>query len=448
MKSISLLIVSLTWMILVAPSLAQQRNPAEAAILNAFMDQKYKITIQKIDQFLESNQDHPKKINLVSLKAKSMYLAGQDREKSFQTFKSVLVMNGRFEKQVWAGVARFYADMESPLLKGEVSVGLEAATKSGNQLALYRMVGRVKSEIEHLRKEEKQSDLLAFLEKSVSKYESLKPPKTTKRSPFSTRKSKVKNPLSVGDKIPGIGDRATWLKGKEVRSFKEGKIYVIDLWATWCGPCIAAMPHVSKIADQYKEKDVIVLGLAFDPKAATPTNEFVDKNEKKIRYGICEDIDGKLYYEYFQRLNLAGIPSILIVNRQGVLAWVGHPNNMDQPLKEIVAGEYDLVKAKKEFANFGVNSNARKSKKNLGTAGRGSKLAKSLSGLLDNLFQKGDKDKDGLLTNEELSNTFAPDGRVLFDPRRLKGMDANEDGKYSRKEIQSYFSRRNSSRGR
>ena len=81
--------------------------------------------------------------------------------------------------------------------------------------------------------------------------------------------------LRIGDKMPDIGDRAKWLKGEPAKSFVREKIYVLDLWATWCRPCIAAIPHTSRIADLYARHDVTVIGIALDPGASTPTNEFV-----------------------------------------------------------------------------------------------------------------------------------------------------------------------------
>ena len=52
--------------------------------------------------------------------------------------------------------------------------------------------------------------------------------------------------LKVGDKAPPLG-KGQWVKGEPVKEFESGKVYVIENWATWCGPCIAAIPHVTEI---------------------------------------------------------------------------------------------------------------------------------------------------------------------------------------------------------
>ena len=154
-------------------------------------------------------------------------------------------------------------------------------------------------------------------------------------------------PLTIGDQFPPIGKRANWLKGPSVESYSKGKVYVIDLWATWCAPCIEMMPHTSNIADRYAKHGVEIIGLALDPGDATGTQQFVKTNPNMMRYAICEDIDGQLKTEYMTRTGTAGIPTVLIINQDGMLAWKGHPKNMGGPLAEIVLETYDLEAAKR-----------------------------------------------------------------------------------------------------
>src|SRR5262245_10257818 len=66
--------------------------------------------------------------------------------------------------------------------------------------------------------------------------------------------------LSVGDAAPAITvDK--WLQGDEVKKFEKDRVYVVEFWATWCGPCIVMMPHMSDLQQQYK-KDVTFIGFS------------------------------------------------------------------------------------------------------------------------------------------------------------------------------------------
>src|SRR6266700_1173933 len=70
--------------------------------------------------------------------------------------------------------------------------------------------------------------------------------------------------LKVGDKAPPV--KATkWLQGAEVKEFAEGKTYVMEFWATWCGPCIVMMPHMGELQTEYKDKVTFIGFTAKDP---------------------------------------------------------------------------------------------------------------------------------------------------------------------------------------
>ena len=49
---------------------------------------------------------------------------------------------------------------------------------------------------------------------------------------------------------------------KPVKKFEAGKVYVIEFWATWCGPCIASMPHLAELQNKYRGRDVQVISVS------------------------------------------------------------------------------------------------------------------------------------------------------------------------------------------
>src|SRR5262245_14585780 len=83
------------------------------------------------------------------------------------------------------------------------------------------------------------------------------PEKTEKaKEPAKEKKEKAASepaPLYVGDKAPEI-HVAKWVKGAPVTGFEKGQTYVVEFWATWCGPCKASIPHLTDLQKEYKDK--------------------------------------------------------------------------------------------------------------------------------------------------------------------------------------------------
>ncbi|MEY9981773.1 thiol-disulfide isomerase/thioredoxin [Bradyrhizobium yuanmingense] len=44
-----------------------------------------------------------------------------------------------------------------------------------------------------------------------------------------------------------------WLRGEPLSSFQPGKVYIVEFWATWCGPCVAAVPELVQLQEKYKK---------------------------------------------------------------------------------------------------------------------------------------------------------------------------------------------------
>lgn len=169
------------------------------------------------------------------------------------------------------------------------------------------------------------------------------------------------NKLMVGDRAPELAI-TEWVKGDEVTGFEDGKVYVVEFWATWCGPCIAGMPHVSELQKEYKDKGVTVIGVNIwdDPANVDPFMEDRGANpsgDKLMKYTVAiekkiegEDPTrtGEMARDWMRAGGRNGIPSAFIVDQRGYIAWMGHPMSMDEPLEKVVNGSWDLKAAAKE----------------------------------------------------------------------------------------------------
>lgn len=160
--------------------------------------------------------------------------------------------------------------------------------------------------------------------------------------------------LKVGDPAPEIKE-VTWVQGTPVTGLKPGHVYVFEFWATWCGPCIYAMPHLSELAKQYAGKvtfvGVSILEDNHGPKGAAASlekvNTFMQKNPGRMTYNVCVDGGSRQSYmaaTWFRATGQSGIPCSVVVNGEGKVAWIGHPMQLDEVLPRVLEGGLDVAK--------------------------------------------------------------------------------------------------------
>ncbi len=92
--------------------------------------------------------------------------------------------------------------------------------------------------------------------------------------------------LKVGDPAPALMV-TKWLQGKEVKSFEKGHVYVVEFWATWCGPCIVMMPHMSDLQQEFKGKATLISFTTIDKQnPADKVAAFVEKRGPKLQLHV------------------------------------------------------------------------------------------------------------------------------------------------------------------
>ena len=155
--------------------------------------------------------------------------------------------------------------------------------------------------------------------------------------------------LFTGDAAPPLSI-ARWVRGEPVGRLDKGTIYVIEFWATWCGPCVRAIPHISRLQERYKDQDVVVVGIdSAEPDGAAKVPPFIARFGKRMSYRVALDDytgaeEGRTYTAWAKASGEDGLPCALVVGRDGRVAWVGDPRGMDDALAKIVAGTFDPVK--------------------------------------------------------------------------------------------------------
>jgi len=157
-----------------------------------------------------------------------------------------------------------------------------------------------------------------------------------------SKKEPAPQPQGNGTETAKLGQKAaaldglTYVKGDAV-TLEEGKVYVVEFWATWCPPCLTSIPHLTEIQKQFKDKGVTVIGISNEADIEK-VKSFVTEQGEKMNYTVAVDTEGKVGNGYMTAFKQNGIPTAFVVDGQSNVAWVGHPmNGLDEALGRVVA---------------------------------------------------------------------------------------------------------------
>ncbi|MEI7984002.1 MAG: TlpA disulfide reductase family protein [Armatimonadota bacterium] len=153
--------------------------------------------------------------------------------------------------------------------------------------------------------------------------------------------------LGPGSPPPAL-DVKTWYKGTAVTEFDKNKTYVVEFWATWCGPCIQSIPHITELAK--KNTDVTFIGVSiWEEDKDSNVKNFIDKMGEKMDYNVGYSGNKTGMSEsWMQASGQNGIPTAFIIKNNEV-QWIGHPMDMENPLAEVKAGTFKLAEFKAKF---------------------------------------------------------------------------------------------------
>jgi len=147
--------------------------------------------------------------------------------------------------------------------------------------------------------------------------------------------------LKVGDPAPATRPE-TMLQGAAVKDFKKGEVYVFECWASWCGPCIAAIPHLNELHKQMGKKGVVITGVNVweserDAASAQRAKDFLKAQGGKMSYRVA--LGGKAFIkDWLEAAEVNGIPHAFVV-AEGKIAWTGHPAQLTaEMLGDILTG--------------------------------------------------------------------------------------------------------------
>jgi thiol-disulfide isomerase/thioredoxin len=145
---------------------------------------------------------------------------------------------------------------------------------------------------------------------------------------------------SLGDKAPPVTVER-WIKGAPVRIGPGPNVFVVEFWATWCGPCKRSIPHLTELQAKYKDRGLVIVGVSDEP--AADVIPFVASQGGAMDYRVAVDTSRRTFNNWMPAYGENGIPHSFVIGTNGLVLWHGFPSEeLDRTLEHVFSGKFDL----------------------------------------------------------------------------------------------------------
>jgi thiol-disulfide isomerase/thioredoxin len=134
-----------------------------------------------------------------------------------------------------------------------------------------------------------------------------------------------------GKPMPAL-DLTEWMNGEVKPADMKGKVVVVDFYATWCGPCLAAVPHNNELLTQYKDKGLVLVGVCTSSRGQEKMAAVA--KDKGMQYPIARDANLKSQKAW----QVHYYPTYAVVDRKGIVRAIGlQPGHVEAVVKKLLA---------------------------------------------------------------------------------------------------------------
>jgi thiol-disulfide isomerase/thioredoxin len=123
-----------------------------------------------------------------------------------------------------------------------------------------------------------------------------------------------------------------WINGEVKAAELKGKVVLVDFYATWCGPCMRAIPHNNEMLTKYQSKGLVVLGVCTNSRGQ---EKFADNaKENSIQYPAARDPNLKSETAWAVHY----YPTYAVIDRKGIVRVIGlQPSHVEAVVQKLLA---------------------------------------------------------------------------------------------------------------
>lgn len=134
--------------------------------------------------------------------------------------------------------------------------------------------------------------------------------------------------IKINGKAPKI-NITNWIENIPNDKNLNDKYIVLEFWATWCGPCIAAVPHMNKIQEEFNQKDLYYISITDESVAK------VERSLKRIEFKsiVVTDLTKETQINFGDGIKgLDEYPLTVLIDKSGIIKWIGEPKNLNSAI--------------------------------------------------------------------------------------------------------------------
>ena len=120
-----------------------------------------------------------------------------------------------------------------------------------------------------------------------------------------------------------------YLQNQPADTAIQSKFKVIEFWATWCAPCIKAVPHLNKLQEKFKDENIVFLSVTYESPAKTEAT----LQKVKFETVVATDTTSRLHTQLKIRdKGTMVVPRTVLIDNQNRIVWYGYPTQLTESL--------------------------------------------------------------------------------------------------------------------